>query len=375
MMAEQNAQSVLIHLNQVTKRFDDHLALKPLDLMIHDGEFLTLLGPSGCGKTTLLRLIAGFELPDSGSIILKDKTITDIPAEKRHINMVFQSYALFPHMSVFQNVAFGLECQKRPKQEIHDRVMAVLERVHLAHLHARKPHQLSGGQQQRVAIARAIINEPLLLLLDEPLSALDYSMRKQMRLELKALQRRLGITFVLVTHDQEEALTMSDRVVVMNQGQIEQIGRPRDVYEEPNNLFVTRFVGEANVFTCDVIRANEEMLMVRIAGQEFIFKNKRQFQAGQSIHIVIRPEDIEAWHRFEVEHIEDLLPGQVSEVIYKGSTVDLVIKLSDGQLVSATEFFDEDDDKLEYHLGDTVYLSFKSGWEVILPQENQESRV
>ncbi len=371
MTGQHTAQSVLISLKQVSKQFDDHLVLKPLDLSIHDGEFLTLLGPSGCGKTTLLRLIAGFEMPDSGSIILKNQDITDIPAEKRHINMVFQSYALFPHMTVFQNVAFGLECQKVARNEIQERVMAVLERVHLAHLYARKPQQLSGGQQQRVAIARAIINEPLLLLLDEPLSALDYSMRKQMRMELKALQRRLGITFVLVTHDQEEALTMSDRIVVMNQGKIEQIGKPRDVYEEPDNLFVTRFVGEANIFTSEVIKANDQMLMVRIAGIEFIVKNKRQDQDGDMVHIVIRSEDIEAWNKNEIDNYENLVPGQVTEVIYKGSTVDLVVKLNDGHMVSATEFFDEDDEKLEYHIGETVYLGWKSGWEVILPQETK----
>src|SRR3990167_10965055 len=357
----------LLSLNEVSKQFGDHTVIKPFNLEIRDGEFLTLLGPSGCGKTTLLRLIAGFELPDTGSILLKGQDITDIPAEKRHINMVFQSYALFPHMSVFQNVAFGLECQKRPRAEIQQRVMEVLERVQLAHFHNRKPQQLSGGQQQRVAIARAIVNEPLLLLLDEPLSALDYNLRKQMRMELKALQRRLGITFVLVTHDQEEALTMSDRIVVMNHCKIEQIGKPRDVYEEPNNLFVTGFVGEANIFAGEVLKANEQMLVTRIAGVEFIFKNKKNFQAGDLVHIIMRPEDIEAWNKNEVDTLENLIPAQVTEVIYKGSTVDLVVKLQNGHMISATEFFDEDDDKLEYNIGDTVYLDWKIGWEVVLP--------
>ncbi|OGO93564.1 MAG: putrescine/spermidine ABC transporter ATP-binding protein [Coxiella sp. RIFCSPHIGHO2_12_FULL_42_15] len=357
----------LLSLNEVSKQFGDHTVLKPFNLEIRDGEFLTLLGPSGCGKTTLLRLIAGFELPDTGSILLKGHDITHIPAEKRHINMVFQSYALFPHMTVFQNIAFGLECQKLPKSDIKQRVMEVLERVQLKPFHDRKPAQLSGGQQQRVAIARAIVNEPVLLLLDEPLSALDYSLRKQMRLELKALQRRLGITFILVTHDQEEALTMSDRIVVMNHGKIEQVGKPRDVYEEPNNLFVTRFIGEANIFTTQVLKANEHNMVVSVGGVEYILKNKKGFQVGETVHIVIRPEDIEAWDNTEIDTTETLIPAQVAEVIYKGSTVDLVVRLRDGQLVSAAEFFDEDDEKLEYNIGDTVYLDWKIGWEVVLP--------
>lgn len=369
MMEVSNTPATLISLNGISKEFGDHVALKPFDLTIHDGEFLTLLGPSGCGKTTLLRLIAGFELSDTGSIILKNQDITQIPAEKRHINMVFQSYALFPHMTVFQNIAFGLECQKLPRQLIEQKVMEVLERVQLTAFRDRKPSQLSGGQQQRVAIARAIVNEPLLLLLDEPLSALDYSLRKQMRLELKVLQRRLGITFILVTHDQEEALTMSDRIVVMNQGKIEQVGKPRDVYEEPDNLFVTRFIGEANIFTTQILTANKHSLVVTVGGIEFVLKNKKNFQAGDKVHIVIRPEDIEAWDKNELDTIENRIPAQVAEVIYKGSTVDLVVKLSDGQLVSAAEFFDEDDEKLEYNIGDTVYLDWKIGWEVILPHE------
>ena len=216
-------------------------------------------------------------------------------------------------------------------------------------------------------IAREIVNEPVLMLLDEPLSALDYSLRKQMRLELKALQRRLGITFILVTHDQEEALTMSDRIVVMNHGKIEQVGKPRDVYEEPNNLFVTRFIGEANIFTTQVLKANEHNMVVSVGGVEYILKNKKGFQVGETVHIVIRPEDIEAWDNTEIDTTETLIPAQVAEVIYKGSTVDLVVRLRDGQLVSAAEFFDEDDEKLEYNIGDTVYLDWKIGWEVVLP--------
>ena len=369
MVAHNNAKQALIRLKGVSKQFDDQIALAPLDLTIYDGEFLTLLGPSGCGKTTLLRLISGFESPDSGIILLNEHNITQVPAEKRHINMVFQSYALFPHMSVFQNVAFGLECQNCPKDLIETKVMRVLDRVKLNHFRHRKPSSLSGGQQQRVAIARAIVNEPVVLLLDEPLSALDYSLRKQMRLELKALQRRLGITFILVTHDQEEALTMSDRLVVMNEGNIEQIGKPRDVYEEPKNLFVTRFVGEANIITTKIIHANDKMLIVEIGGQSFVLENNQHFTSGSLVHIVIRPEDITAWDKNELESTEGMIPGHVCEVIYKGSTVDLIIKIEGNFEISTTEFFDEDDENLEYEIGEPVYINWKLGWEVILPHE------
>lgn len=369
MATHKHTPEILVSLNGTSKRFGEHVALEPFDLYIHDGEFLTLLGPSGCGKTTLLRLISGFETPDTGSIILKGLDITRLPPEKRHINMVFQSYALFPHMTVFQNIAFGLECKKLSAKEIESKVMQVLDRVQLTEFRDRKPAQLSGGQQQRVAIARAIVNEPLVLLLDEPLSALDYSLRKQMRLELKALQRRLGITFILVTHDQEEALTMSDRVVVMNHGRIEQVGIPRDVYEEPNNLFVTRFIGEANIFTSKILAANSEIIVVEIGGIQFVLQNKQDFKQGDLVHIVIRPEDIEAWDADELESTEGMIPGQVTEVIYKGSTVDLMLKLADGQMISAAEFFDEDDENLEYNIGDTVYIDWKLGWEVVLPYE------
>lgn len=369
MLRHKSAPRTLISLKQIAKQFGEQAALLPLDLDIYDGEFLTLLGPSGCGKTTLLRLISGFESSNSGQIYLNQQDITHLPPEKRHINMVFQSYALFPHMSVYDNIAFGLSCQKYPKNEIKTKVTQVLERVKLSQYQNRKPAQLSGGQQQRVAIARAIVNEPQVLLLDEPLSALDYSLRKEMRIELKKLQRRLGITFVLVTHDQEEALTLSDRVVVMNQGQVEQIGTPRDVYEEPNNLFVARFVGETNIFTCRIIDANDQLIVVKIAGKSFAMENNHHYQTGQMVHIMLRPEDIEAWDEEEHEHIEDLIPGQVAEVIYKGSTVDLIIKLADDQLVSVSEFFDENDEDLEYEIGDPVFLEWKYGWEVILPYE------
>ena len=360
----------IITLKGIAKQFGNHEVLKNIDLDVKDGEFLTLLGPSGCGKTTLLRLLSGFETPNFGSILINGKDVTTLAPEKRHINMVFQSYALFPHMTVYQNIAFGLQCTHCPPPEIEPKVLEALKRVKLMEYRDRKPQSLSGGQQQRVAIARAIVNEPLVLLLDEPLSALDYHLRKEMRIELKALQRRLGITFILVTHDQEEALSMSDRIVVMNHGVIEQIGNPRDVYEEPNNLFVTNFIGEANVFNTTILAANEGLLELNIADCHFKLANPKRFKAGQKVNVVVRPEDIGAWAKHEIDDQPFVIPGKVVEVIYKGSTVDLVIELKDGQLISATEFFNEDDDKLEYELNEQVFINWKVGWEVVLADES-----
>lgn len=358
----------IIVLNSLSKSYDGLLALQPLDLQVEDGEFLTLLGPSGCGKTTLLRLLAGFEKPDQGEIYIKSQRVDHLPPEQRQVNMVFQSYALFPHMTVFDNVAFGLRCKKLAETETHERVVEALRRVKLLDFAERKPTQLSGGQQQRVAIARAVVNEPLVLLLDEPLSALDYHLRCNMRVELKALQRRLGITFILVTHDQEEALSLSDRVVVMNNGSIEQIGTPRDIYEEPVNLYVAQFIGEANIFYKQVLSLVDNMLEVDIAGRLMPFVNKKLFQVGDWVNIMIRPEDIRVWDLTEIPQNEHdaYLPAVVEEVIYKGSTVALIVMLSDGQRLSAVEFFDEDDEKLEYTLGESVLLEWQSGWEVIL---------
>jgi spermidine/putrescine transport system ATP-binding protein len=228
----------VIELKGISKTINGEEILHNIDLQVRNGEFLTLLGPSGCGKTTLLRLISGFEEPTEGRVFIGDKDVSGLPPHERHVHTVFQNYALFPHMSVFENVAFGLRCQKLPEAEIAKRVAEALNMVKLGTFANRKPDQLSGGQQQRVAIARAVVNRPLVLLLDEPLSSLDYRLRKTMQIELKQLQRKLGITFIFVTHDQEEALSMSDRVVIMEKGHIEQVGTPRQVYEEPYNLTV-----------------------------------------------------------------------------------------------------------------------------------------
>lgn len=361
--------SNIIEVKNVSKQFSDHQVLHNVSLEVRNGEFLTLLGPSGCGKTTLLRLLSGFESPSNGTIFIDGRDVAGIPPHLRHVNTVFQSYALFPHMNVFDNVAFGLRCKHISRDEIQQRVAEALRMVKLDAFGHRKPHQLSGGQQQRVAIARAVVNKPLVLLLDEPLSSLDYRLRKAMQIELKQLQNQLGITFIFVTHDQEEALSMSDRVVVMQEGEIEQIGTPREVYEEPRNLHVAQFVGEANIFDTKIISADSKSLQVEIEGKQFTLKNRKQYTENQTLYTIIRPEDLQVWSPAEVTDTSDMFPATVEQVIYKGLTVDLMLRLLSGKKVAATQFFNEDDEKLDYSPGETVWVSWIPGWEVILPHD------
>lgn len=344
------------------------MVLQNISLDIKAGEFLTILGPSGCGKTTLLRLISGLERATLGKISIDGRCVNDVPAQQRHVNTVFQSYALFPHMSVFENIAFGLRCQNINEAEITQRVNDVLAMVKLTGFSKRKPQQLSGGQQQRVALARAIVNKPKVLLLDEPLSALDYRLRQQMQLELKSFQRQLGITFILVTHDQQEALSISDSIVVMNDGRIEQVGTPRQVYETPVNLSVARFIGEANIFACDVIDIIDKKIKVSVAGREFLINNTLNLSCGNPLHVLIRPEDFSVWDRTEVDSDEkaDMIPATVESVIYKGSTVDLRLRAESGELILATEFFDEDDGDLNYRIGEKVWAEWTLDWEELL---------
>lgn len=361
----------IIELKAVSKYYHNHPILQDIDLEVKNQEFLTILGPSGCGKTTLLRLISGFELPSSGTILMKGKDVSELPPHLRHVNTVFQTYALFPHMNVFDNVAFGLRCQGLHSEEIASRVQAALRMVKLEHFALRKPHQLSGGQQQRVAIARAVVNKPLVLLLDEPLSSLDYRLRKTMQMELKQLQAELGITFILVTHDQEEALSTADRVVVMNHGLIEQVGTPREVYEEPQNLHVAQFVGEVNIFNAQVLTTDPRMIRVKIEGKEFTLKNTKNFTNEKNLYILLRPEDLEVWGANEAQNPETMYEATVLQVIYKGSTVDLILKLKTGTQILATQFFNEDDEKLDFQPSESVWVCWRSGWEVILPHETR----
>lgn len=317
----------IVKLSGVTKDFGKSEVLKNIDLDVYEGEFLTLLGPSGCGKTTTLRIIAGFEDPSQGSVYLEQADVTDLPPYKRNVNTVFQSYALFPHMNVFDNVAFGLVEKKVPKPEIKERVEKMLELVQLKNFGRRKPHQMSGGQRQRVAIARALVNNPKVLLLDEPLGALDLKLRKQMQIELKHLQKQLGITFVYVTHDQEEALTMSDRIAVMNGGVIEQIGTAQEIYEHPKTKFVANFIGESNIIEASVTGINGNLIELT-AENGIVHGLGTGFVQDEMVYISIRPENT----KYSPELVENFrLRGIVKEHIYVGSIVKTVVALPNGQ--------------------------------------------
>ena len=319
----------LIRLRNIRMAFDDEVVLNDLNLYINDKEFLTLLGPSGCGKTTTLRIIGGFTTPVSGDVLFDGVRINDVPPYRRQINTVFQKYALFPHLNVFENVAFGLRMQKRPdpkdpsgkrrvkipETEIRQRVLEMLEVVSLKGFESRKPDALSGGQQQRVAIARALVNRPKVLLLDEPLGALDLKLRKDMQLELKKIQQQVGITFIYVTHDQEEALTMSDTIVVMDKGCIQQIGTPEDIYNEPKNAFVADFIGESNIIDGVMVRDK----LVKMYGREFPCLDGG-FAENEPVDVVIRPEDIDI-----VPMEQGQLVGTVTSVTFKGMQYDIIV--------------------------------------------------
>ncbi len=305
----------LIRLRDLCMAFDDELVLDNINLYINDSEFLTLLGPSGCGKTTTLRIIGGFTTPTSGDVTFDGVRINDVPPHKRQINTVFQKYALFPHLDVFENIAFGLRIAKVPEAEIRQRVTEMLEVVSLKGFDRRRIDQLSGGQQQRVAIARALVNRPKVLLLDEPLGALDLRLRKDMQNELKRIQQQMGITFIYVTHDQEEALTMSDTVVVMDKGRIQQIGTPEDIYNEPKNAFVADFIGESNILNGTMVRDN----VVKMYGKEFPCVDGG-FAPNEPVDVVIRPEDIDI-----VPVEQGQLAGTVTNVTFKGMQYDIIV--------------------------------------------------
>jgi spermidine/putrescine transport system ATP-binding protein len=371
-------KKTVVELIQVSKDFDGQQALADISLTVADGEFLSLLGPSGCGKTTLLRLIGGFEHCTNGMLRIDGQDMDKIPPEKRAVNTVFQNYALFPHMTVFDNVAFGLRMAKRSFREISLAVGQALEMVQLSGLEQRRPAALSGGQQQRVAIARALINKPRVLLLDEPLSALDHRLRKQMQKELKQLQRTLGVTFILVTHDQDEAFAMSDRVVVIQAGRIEQIGTPMEIYEEPVNLFVARFVGDINVLDGVIVsRTGADTYHALVEGVAVTLHSLRDFLPRQPLHVLLRPEDVRLEQESDIAESRSLsakfaqarLPGTVKRIFYHGATYDVEVVLDNGNQVQITEFFDEDSANLSFRPGDKVALGWLQGWEVVLPHE------
>ncbi len=319
-----------VRLERVVKRFGDLTAVDGVDLDVERGEFFTLLGPSGCGKTTTLRMIAGFEEPTEGRVLLDGDDVSGLPAHRRPTNTVFQSYALFPHLSVERNVSFGLERKKASKDEIRRRVGEELERVGLAGEAKRKPRQLSGGQQQRVALARALVNRPAVLLLDEPLGALDLKLRKRLQVELKGIQRDVGITFVYVTHDQEEALTMSDRIAVMNRGVVEQVGGPEEVYAHPETTFVAGFIGVSNLMP-GVVEAAGDPGRVRLdVGPSVDARVAGALAAGERCHVVVRPEKLQIDEGGAASDGRPRVEGQVESSIYLGTATQIVVRLARG---------------------------------------------
>ena len=344
-------ENVLVRLKGVAKSFDGEPVLRSIDLDIHDKEFVTLLGPSGCGKTTTLRIIGGFVSPDCGDVEFGGQRINDVPAYKRHVNTVFQRYALFPHLNVYENVAFGLKVQKVKKDEIDRRVKEMLEMVNLKGFEKRHVGNLSGGQQQRVAIARALINRPKLLLLDEPLGALDLKLRKDMQKELKRIQRETGITFIYVTHDQEEALSMSDTVVVMADGEIQQIGTPTDIYNEPKNAFVADFIGESNIIDGVMLEDGK----ARFAGHVFTCVDGG-FEKNEPVDVVVRPEDV------DVVKVEDgMLTGTVTSVTFKGVHYEIIVDIKGFKwMIQSTDYVAPDARIGLYIEPDAIHIMKKS---------------
>ncbi len=323
--------NVIIRLKDVDKSFDDERVVKKLNLDVEEGEFLTMLGPSGCGKTTTLRMIAGFEVPTSGQIFLEGEDVDDKKPNERNVNTVFQNYALFPHMNVFDNIAFGLVEKKVKKDEIRRRVEEMIKLVQLDGMEKRMPAQMSGGQKQRVAIARALVNRPKVLLLDEPLGALDLKLRKQMQGELKALQRQLGITFIYVTHDQEEALTMSDRIAVMNRGRLEQVGTPEEVYNHPETKFVADFIGESNIIEGYIENMTDDSIEVTMESGKAVIQ-ETGYRMEEMVYLCIRPENL----KISTEPREGFrFRGQVREHIFIGSTNKTMIEMPNGQMLKS----------------------------------------
>ena len=325
----------MLELKDIQKSFDGVQVIKCVNLKINDGEFVSFLGPSGCGKTTCLRMIAGFEHQDSGSIIYNGKPLDGLPAHKRKLNTLFQNYALFPHMTVFENIAYGLKAQGVKKSEIAPRVMEALEMVHLKGFEDRYPAEMYGGQRQRVAIARAVINRPPLLLLDEPLTALDAKLRIAMRYELRSLQRKLGITFIYVTHDQEEAMTMSDRIVIMNGGVVEQEGTPSKIYYHPKTKFVSSFIGETNLFDAVATKCGGKLLSLEGEAGTSIGIDDETFRDGAVVNVSVRPDKV-CWKNSSDESDKNIpegfvgFTGTVKDVIFSGSLTKVFVELSNG---------------------------------------------
>ena len=347
-------------MQNICKTFGEVTAVNDFSLEVEDGEFISLLGPSGCGKTTLLRIIAGFETPDSGEVLLDDNNIINLQPFKRPMNMVFQRYALFPHMTVYENIAFSQFLKKRPKVIIEEKVKKMLELVQLVGFESRKPNQLSGGQCQRIALARALINEPRVLLLDEPLGALDLKIRKQMQIELKNIQEKLKITFIYVTHDQEEALVMSDRIVLMQAGKIRQADTPKRIYSHPNSRFSASFIGESNIFEGEVVKVGRDHLVVDVDGLQFITKHNVDVKAGDRIDLALRLEKVNLVDTSKGSSFDNQFPGAIDDIVFFGSIVKYYVRISENSILIAEERIGEenDEDTEGNNIGDTVTLGF-----------------
>ncbi len=355
--------TIAVELRNIVKRFSEFAAVDDVSLAVREGEFFSLLGPSGCGKTTTLRMIAGFEIPDAGEIYIGGELQGYLPANRRPVNTVFQNYALFPHMTVYQNVAFGLEMRGVDRHETRRRVMESLDLVHLPGLENRRPSQLSGGQQQRVALARALVNRPKVLLLDEPLGALDLKLRKAMQLELKNLQTQVGITFIYVTHDQEEALTMSDRIAVMSKGKVLQVGQPQDIYEKPNTLFVADFIGETNLLPGKV-HQNGSGVKIVLGDGAFATAGWAEdgLASGENAVLSIRPEKIMLSHLGETASatpLEAQINATIQQIIYVGTDTRYVLGL-DGQTTLVARQQNAYSTNGHYTVGETVAVRWAS---------------
>jgi spermidine/putrescine transport system ATP-binding protein len=361
----------MIDIQEVTKRFGDFTAVNDVSLRIEAGEFITLLGPSGCGKTTLLRMLSGFETPDAGLIRIGGEDVTHLAPYRRNVNQVFQSYALFPHMTVRENIGFGLRMQKVPAAEANRRIEEVIELVALQGFEARKPVQLSGGQRQRVALARAIVPRPSVLLLDEPLSALDAKLRGQMQLELKRLQKHLGMTFVFVTHDQEEALTMSDRIAVFNQGRLEQLGTATEIYHQPRTAFVADFIGEANLLPAELVERDASVVRVRLEGGLQLQLTPSQWPEGvQRALISVRPEKIHVSKK--TIDCENVFEARVSEELFQGAMDRLSLECPDGATKLTAVVANESALLEAIHEGDRVWCGLHTDDLVVVNMESRD---
>lgn len=343
-------KNVIVKLSNVTKKFDDTTVIKDFSLDIYEGEFITLLGASGCGKTTVLKIISGLEDATTGKVFIANKDVTNVDATKREVNTIFQNFALFPKMTVFENISFGLQMKKVPKPEIEQRVKKVIDLVKLKGFENRYPHELSGGQQQRVAIARGVVMNPKVLLLDESLCSLDLKLKKNMQVELKRIQKELGITFIYVTHAQDEALSMSDRIAIMNQGVIEQLGTPQEVYSHPKSVFVADFIGEANILDAEVVNIKDNIVTLSFMNnKEISIKTNKEFNKNDLVKIIIRPEDVFP----QIKEVKNSIHGKIIDSTYSGYNTKLYINIDDQYTLKSTI-----SDINDFKDGQDVYITF-----------------